>query len=325
MNILSKKTMPLLATLLLGGVIVSCSTTSSSGPKNAQDFIKNKQYDSTLAVAKRFIKQHPGNPSGYFYKGEALGLKGGEVDKETPQQATPMYKGMDKAFIKAKQIADTMSNPPGILDRIDPIRTSIWRTEHNLGVNYARPDSLHKTVDNPLEVAIGHLKNASIAQPDSAVTWNALAQVNGLKQNYKEAAKAQKKYLSLADSTTSRNYLVLAQYYNRSDQPKKALPVLEKAHQQYPDSIKTVEMLADTYNKVGKPDKSISLVKELVKKNPSSGRYHMSLGTQIYQKEIKIQHKYDHNMDSLLTMQNQKMNASGDQADKIGDQMDQIK
>jgi predicted Zn-dependent protease len=327
MNIQSKKIAPLLTTLLLGGLIVSCSTTSSSVLKNAQNYIKSKQYDSTLAEANRFLQKHPGNAEGYFYKGEALGLKASDTSKisiSTPKKATPLYKQMAQAFDKAKQIGDTMSKPPSVLQRIDPVRTSLWRTEHNLGVNYARKDSLHNTVQNPLEVAIGHLQNATIAQPDCAISWNALAQVNGLKQNYKQAAAAQQKYLSMADSTTSRNYLVLAQYYNRSNQPKKALPVLEKAHQQYPDSIKTVEMLADTYSKLGQSDKSINLVKELVQKNPSNGRYRMSLGTQIYQKEIKLQHKYDSNSDSLLTLQNKKTNASGDQADQIQDQMNQL-
>jgi tetratricopeptide (TPR) repeat protein len=50
----------------------------------------------------------------------------------------------------------------------------------------------------------------------------------------------------------------------------------------------------------------------------------MSLGTQLYQKEIKLQHQYDHNSDSLLTLQNQKMNASGSEADQIKSQMSQL-
>lgn len=307
MNILSKKSTPLLATLLLGVLIVSCSTTSHVLLNNAQNFIKSEQYDSTLAAANRYIQKFPRKPLGYFYKAEALGLKASNIDIDYPQKATPLYKKMARSFTKVKQISDTIANPPKVLQRIKPFKTTLWRKEHNLGVNFAVPkDSLHNTVPNPLEIAIGHLRNATTIMPGKAMSWNALAQVSSMKKNYKEAAKAQKQFLSLkADSsTTSRNYLVLAQYYNQSNQPHKALPVLQKVHRQYPDSIKPVEMLADTYNKLGKSEKSIALVKELVQKDPSNGRYRLSLGTHIYRKELKIQDKYDNRVNKLITLTN---------------------
>jgi tetratricopeptide (TPR) repeat protein len=320
---MTKTIKPLLATLLIGGLIVSCST-SSSLLKNAQSNIKSQNYDSTLADANRYIQKFPGKPLGYFYKGEALGLKAGKIDISTPDRATPLYKKMAAAFDKANQIADTMGKKPSDLERIDPVRKSLWRKEHNTAVKYAKKDSLHNTVPNPLEVAIGHLTNATIIEPDSALSWEVLAQVNGMKQHYKAAAQAQEKFMGMADSISARDYLLLAQYYNRSKQSKKALPILLKAHQKYPDSTKVDEMLADTYSHTGNSNKSISMVKKLVQQHPSNGRYRLSLGTQIYQKEINIQNKYDKNVSKLLTLQNQKRNASGSKADAIQSQMDQL-
>lgn len=321
---MSKRIIPLLTVFVIGGLIVSCST-SSPLIKEAQTSIKNQQYDSTLAKANRYIQKYPGKPLGYFYKGEALGLKGNSIDISRPKKARPLYLKMDKAFTKATEIADTMSNPPEILQRIGPVRTSIWRSEHNAGIKFVSSDSLNNTVPNPLEVSIAHLKNATIAQPDCAITWNALAQVSAMKQKYKQATKAQRRYLSLKDSATVRSHLLLAQWLNRSDRSHKALSVLKHTRQKYPNSLKASAMLADTYSKLGKADKSISVVQQLVKRNPSNGRYRMSLGTQIYQKAIDLQHKFDSNIDKIISLETKKMSASGDQADKLQQKIDKLR
>jgi len=316
---MSKKITPFLLVILIGGLIASCTTTNPLVKKEKSN-IKNKNYTSALNAANTYIQQNPGDPLGYYYKGVALSQK---ADSEQNPDTT-LFKQMDQAFTKATQIADTMSKPPKQIKTIGSMRTSIWRTQHNLGVKYAKHDSLHKTVSNPLAVSMSHLRNATIIQPDSALSWNVLAQVSGMNQDYKRAAQAQKKYLSMADSVGAKDYLILAQYYERSNQTQNAINTLQQAHQKFPQNTQAVEMLADAYSNAGESDKSISLVKKLVNENPSNGRYRLSLGTQIYQAALKLQHQYSKNMNQLISLQSKQRNASGSQADQIKQQMNKL-
>jgi tetratricopeptide (TPR) repeat protein len=321
--IMYKKTTLFLTACLITGLIASCSS-SSPLLKKAKSNIKSSNYDSVLAISNRYIQQYPDKPLGYYYKGVALGQEADSQDISTPQKAQPFYKEMAQNFSKAEQIADTMDNPPGEIKRIGVIKSTFWRDEHNLGVKYAQKDSLHNTVDDPLEVSIGHLQNATIIQPDSALSWSVLAQVSGMKGHYKQAAQAEQKYVHIADSLETRDYLLLGQYYERAKQPQKAISVLSDAQNKYPDSTRVVEMLADAYSNAGQSDKSIHLVKQLVQKEPNNPRYRLSLGTQIYKSVLGIQDKYNKNMNQLMDLQMKKRKASGSKADQIEQQMDKL-
>jgi tetratricopeptide (TPR) repeat protein len=319
-----KKTTLFLTACLITGLIASCSS-SSELLKKAQSGIKSNNYDSALAASNRYIQQFPGEPLGYYYKGVALGQEADSQDISMPKKAQPFYKQMVQSFDKAQQIADTMDDPPKEIARIGAIKAPLWRTEHNLGVKYAKQDSLHNTVQNPLEVSIGHLQNATIIQPDSALSWNVLAQVNGMKGHYKEAAQAEQRYVNMADSLQTRDYLLLGQYYERDKKPEKAVTVLKKAQNKYPDSTRVIEMLDDAYSNTGQSDKSIHLVKQLVQKEPNDARYRLSLGTQIYKSALKLQNKYNKNMNQLQDLQLKKKNVSGSKADQIEQQMSKIR
>jgi tetratricopeptide (TPR) repeat protein len=145
-----------------------------------------------------------------------------------------------------------------------------------------------------------------------------------MKGHYQQAAQAEEKYIDMADSVETRDYLLLGQYYERSKKPQKAVSVLEDAKNKYPDSTRVVEMLADAYSNAGQTDKSVDLVRELVQQEPNNPRYRLSLGTQIYKAVLQLQDKYNKNMDQLLDMQTKKEKASGSEADQVKQKMSKL-
>lgn len=317
-----KKLTPLLIVLFTSAFIMSCGGSSDPLVSEAESNIKDGNYEAALTASQKYIKQNPQNPLGYYYKGVALGQKGEAV--ENPSEATSLYKEMDQAFQKAEELASKMEERPAEMERIGPVRTSVWRTEHNAAIPYAKGDSVAQTVENPIDVALAHLNNATIVQPDSALSWGVIAQLQGQEGNFKEAIDAQERFIEITDDPDATAYLLLAQFYRNSEQPKEAIEVLEKVREKFPDNIQAVEILADSYSQAGEREKAIATVEELVDENPDEPRYRLSLGTQIYQSALEIQSEYDKNVDELFNLQQKLRNASGQQAEQIKENMNKI-
>jgi tetratricopeptide (TPR) repeat protein len=301
---------------------VSCS---SSDPLigEAESNIQDGNFDAAMASAEKYIQKSPDNPAGYYWKGVALGQKAQST--QPPSDATPIYEDMSKSFTKAEEMASKMEEKPDEIERISSVRTSMWSAEHNKAVEYASNDSVMKVTESPLDSAIAHLNNATIIEPDSALSWGVLAQVNGMNENFGEAAKAQQKFIGMDKNPEMKSYLLLAQYYRNADQPKEAVTVLENAQQTYPDSTQIVEILADSYSQSGQSDKAISMVEDLVEKDPSNAQYRLSLGTQIYQSALELQSGYDENVDKIFDIQKKMQGASDSEASEMENQVGQLK
>ncbi len=308
--------------LIAIGFTISCS---SSDPliSEAESNIQDNNYDAAMASAEKYIEQNPKSPTGYYWKGVALGQKAQST--QPPADATPIYEEMSESFSKAEELASNMEETPGEIERIGSVRTSMWSAEHNKAVEYASDDSLMKVTESPLDSAIAHLNNATTIQPDSALSWGVLAQVNGMNKNFGEAAEAQEKFLGMEKNPDMKAHLLLAQYYRNDDQPKEAVSVLEKAQQTYPDSTQVVEILADSYSQAGQSEKAITMVEDLVEKDPSNAQYRLSLGTQIYQSALELQSGYDENVDKIFDMQKKMQGASDAEASEMKNQISQLK
>lgn len=307
----TKKLPHLLLTLLIG-ILISCGSSNPLADK-AQSNIESQNFESALAAAEESIQKNPNDPLGYYYKGVALGEIAGA--KEDPSARTEIYQEMNAAFDKAKAIADTSESVPGEVERISSVKQVLWQTEHNRAVKLATDDSLKNAVDQPLVKSMAHLKNATTIQPDSALSWNVLSQVAAMNKSFEEAASAQKKYLSIAVDTTLKpnDYLQLASYYYQLDEQEEIVTVLENANEQFPQNQEIVSNLADAYQRVGKSDKAISTIEELVEKNPENPQFHLVLGTQIYQKALVYNDSLTQNSNKLFELKQQ--SKSGDSQD----------
>lgn len=283
---LIKKLPHVLLTLFIG-ILVGCGSSNPLADE-AQSNIESQNFEEALAAAEESIQTNPQDPLGYYYKGVALGEMAGA--EEDPAGRTETYEEMNAAFAKAKEVAAKAEDVPGEIERIDAVKNVLWQTEHNRAVQLATDDSLKNTVNEPMEQSMNHLKNATIIQPDSALSWNVLSQVSAMNQNYEEAANAKEEYLAMAQDTSleASDYMQLASYYYQLDDQEAVLTTLKSAHEAFPDNQEIVSNLADAYQRVGEPEKAISTVEQLVEQDPENPQYHLVLGTQIYQQALVL-------------------------------------
>ncbi len=316
-----KKIIPFFFVALTVGFI-SCSSSSPLVEK-AETNIAEKNYEAAITAAEQLIQKKPNAPIGYYYLGVALGQKA--QAQEPPSEGTRYFKQANEAFQKAKELASQMQEVPEEISRIDDVQTSFWRLAHNEGVNLLQNDSLRSTFENPLERSLAFLNNTVAIQPNHPVTYQAIAIISGRRQNYAEAAEAQQKFISMTDSVTVRNYLVLAQYYRRADMPEEALQVLTKTQEEFPDNMQVTAFLADAYTQLGEYEKAITLVEALVERNPENPQYRLSLGSRILISSSKLQDKYEENVNQIFQLQRELGNASGSEAEQIQQQIEALR
>jgi len=321
-TMLMKKLPHLLVTLLVG-ILIGCGS-SNEFAKEAQSNIESQNPEAALESAEQSIQKYPNDPLGYYYKAVALGDMAG--NQEDPTARADYYKRMNEAFSTAEAMADTMEKSPNQIKRIDDVKNVIWQTEHNKGVQMVQNDSLKNTVEDPTAYSMQHLKNATIVQPDSSLSWNVLSQVATMNKNYEEAAKAKSQYIKMVPDTTVKpnDYIQLASFYYNLDQQQKVVDVFEKAQKQYPENQDIVSNLADSYKRIGEPEKAISTVERLVEQNPENPRFHLVLGTQIYQKALTIGDTLSSNSNKIMELQRKLRGANEDEASQIKQQIDKL-
>lgn len=308
-----KKILPLLIITLTAGIFYGCS---SSNPyvSESKSALENQNFEAALQAAEESIKNQPNDPSGYYYKGVALGEL---ADTKEPSERKEVYKRMNETFEKAREVAAQSENAPSELDRIDPVKNALWRTEHNKAIEYAADDSVKQVTENPLKLAISHLENATVIIPDSVLSWDVLSQVHYMDNNLKGAIDAMEVVVEKKDSLTADDYLRLSGYYRLDKQPEQAINVLQKARKQFPQNVQLVQNLADAYTNADRIDESIAVIEELIKQDPENPQYHLVLGTQIYQSVLQINEKLKSNYDQIFELERKARNASGTEAQEI--------
>jgi tetratricopeptide (TPR) repeat protein len=296
------KKLPHLLIALLVSIVIGCASSNPLADE-AQSNIENQNYQAALASAEKAIEQYPDDPLGYYYKAVALGEIAG--DQEDPAARAEYYEKMNESFEEAEQVASKAEKTPGEIERIGAVKNLLWQTEHNRAVELATDDSLKATVNDPLGDSMQHLKNATIVQPDSLLSWNVLSQVAAMNQEYNEAASAKQHYMDAAVDTTleTQDFMQLASYYYQLDDQQKVLEVFEDAAKLFPEDEEIISNLADAYNRTGQPEKAISTVEKLVEQDPENPQYRLVLGTQIYQQALTYSDTISTNRERIEQLQ----------------------
>lgn len=317
------KKLPHLVLTLLIGVIVGCGSSNPLADE-AQSNIESQNFDQALAAAEKSIEQNPNDPLGYYYKGVALGEMAGA--EEDPATRAETYERMNEAFAQAKEVAEEAENTPGEVERIDAVRNVLWQTEHNRAIEYIQDDSLKGTVDNPILVSKNHLQNATIIQPDSALSWNVLSQVSGMNEDFEDAANAKERYIEMVPDTTlePNDYMQLASYYFQLEDEEQVIQALEAGNEQFPDHEEIISNLADAYQRAGEAERAISTVEQLVEKDPENPQYRLVLGTQIYQQALFLNDSLSSNSDQIFELRDKLEGASDSEADQIEQQISSL-
>lgn len=315
---MGKKILHFSVLTLIIGIFIGCA---SSNPyvDDAKSNIRDGNYKAALEAAEQAITNHPQDPLGYYYKGVALGDLA--QDEENPDARNETYKEMNAAFEQARELAGKMEDPPGEMENLGAVKTTIWSKEHNRAIELATNDSVKKTVDQPLKKSINHLQNATVIMPDSTLSWDVLSEVYFMDKNLDGAIEAKQKVIDLKEKPAVEDYTRLADFYIVNKRFEEAAQLLEKARQAYPDTVAVIEKLADAYMNSGEYDKAIASVEELIQTDPQNPQYHLALGTQYYQAVLRLNDSLSTNYDQIFELQQKLQNASGSEQQNLKQQI----
>ncbi|MGK7369630.1 MAG: tetratricopeptide repeat protein [Candidatus Halalkalibacterium sp. M3_1C_030] len=305
---------------LFVGIIAGCG---SSNPyvDDAQSNIKNQNFQAALEAAEQSIQNQPNDPLGYYYKGVALG----EIaDTKDPSARGDWYERMNEAFEQAKEMAEKAEDVPSEIERIPAVKNAVWQTEHNKAIEYASDDSVKNTVENPLDISIAHLNNATAIQPDSVLSWDVKAQVHYMNDNVDGAISSMEKVMTLKDSLEVDDYARMAGYYSIAEMPQEAISTLEDGLEQYPGNKDLATRLADGYTNAGQTQKAISTIENLIETEPENPQFHLVLGTQIYKTVLNKSDTLKANSDKIFDLRQQMKQAQGDKASQLKQQINQL-
>lgn len=306
----------ILPILALVGLFISCGTTDPN-IREAKSLLGKQNYQAALDAVNTAIEQDSTNANGWFYKAVIQSELAKDKD---PKERRDIYKDVRGNLMKAEKLYANMEDPPEESNRIQPVLQSIWGVEHNRAVEIATTDSLRNALT--LDPAVEHLKNATILQPDSALSFEVLAQVQQMNGNYKGAIKAYEDFFERADSISTQYYITLGQLYNNEKQHEDALRVLNEGYNEYPTNENLIGTLADTYNMVGNTDKALSTVKKLIEQNPENPQYHLVYGTTLYQTVINLTQEVEENYNTLFDLDRQIQQS--DSPDELMAQIDSL-
>jgi tetratricopeptide (TPR) repeat protein len=292
----------LLTATLFVGILASCET-SDPLIEEAQKNIFTQNFDSALSVLDRSIQKNPESGLPYYYKAMAYAERAVTIPEA--DQRKPDYKNFRSSIVKARELFDAQEKAPSEAEDVPNLIFNTWGYEHNQAIEYVNNDSVRATVEKPLQVAIAHLENAVIINPDSTLSWNILAQVRGIAGDYKGAIEALNTAMGMVSPAPANDYLRLGIYYGNLGQPEKATKALEEGLELYPDSIKIVQNLADAYMKAGHRDKSIQTIQNLIKTDPQNAQYHLALGTQLLQATSDIATEISDDYDEVYEIKTQ--------------------
>ncbi len=317
------KKLPHLLVTLLAAILIGCGSSNPLADE-AQNNLKNQDFEAAISSAEQSIEQYPGDPLGYYYKAVALGELARSLDD--PNERADYYEEMNQTFETAKSVADTSESVPSEINNISGVKVALWQTEFQRGVDLATNDSVKSTVENPMELSMGHLKNATDLQPDSASSWNVYAQIAARNSEFEEAASAKEKYMGMISESKidTVDYLHLGNYYFNLDKHDKVVEVFEDGQERYPGSERIASALADAYGRVGKDQKAISTLEQLVEQDPENPQYHLVMGTKIYQQAMRIRDTLGTNSQEIMKLQKQYEQADQSKKEEIKSEIESL-
>lgn len=249
-----------LLALLFSGY--QCASTEITSGKL---YIQQKNWDKAIEVLNKEVEKNPKSDEGYYL----LGYVHGEQSN---------FSEMVKAFDKSLAISNKFSN------EISDTRKALWVTSFNRGVNSFQqgnrtndPDSIAIFYDR----AISEFNSAALIEPDSAETYKTLAVVYLSKGDNDSAIPPLEKVIKMEDAVEGYRFLGEIYYVkalnlkNQENETEakamfeKALEILKKGNQLYPDDQDMSLALSNTLINLGRPEEAVTLFKKAVDDNPN--------------------------------------------------------
>jgi len=289
-------------------VLISC-TTENALITPIKSGINSEDYQSALVAADTAIANDPTNGQANYYKAYALGrIAAQETDVSSRK---PIYQDMRESLDEATRKFEAMEgDAPSEADLVPILTQENWGKEHNAAIAYATNDSVMASVDAPLEIAIAHLLNATTINPDSALSHDVLAQVYHMNSDYANAAVELSKAIEIRGIGSASDYDRLASYYFVNEDFESASDAIEEGLSHYPDSTFLIQKQADAYFQIGRTDRALEVVNQLIERDPNNAQYHLVVGTQIYQRVQTLGEELESNNDRIYDLRNDDSAAS---------------
>lgn len=310
-----------LTVLLFVGIIAGCETTDPL-IQEAQKNIFTQNYDSALAILDRSIAQNPDNGLPYYYKAMTYADMATSIPEVSERK--PVYRDFRENITTARDKFEAQEEAPSEANDVAGLIYNTWGIEHNQSIEYVNNDSLKATIDEPLKVAVAHLENAVIINPDSTLSWDILSQVQFMDNNLDGAIEAIRSSMELKDPAPADDYLRLGIYYSENDQIKESIETLEKALEIYPDSIKLAQNLADSYMQSGERERAVATIQELIDREPDNAQYRLALATQLLQASTELSEKISDNYEKVYDLETEARNASTSRKKEIKNKVDSL-
>ena len=297
----------LIAVFLFVGILASCESTDPLIIE-AQKNMVLQNFDEALSLLDQSIEQNPESGVPYYYK--AMVYSDQAAVTKDPEARKPIYRDFRENILTAREKFSAMEEKPDEAEQVDNLVLSSWGFEHNTAIQYATNDSIMQTVEEPYELAASHLENAIIINPDSALSYEVLAQVYFIDEKIEDAIWAQREAMERRDPPTSTDYGRIAEYYLRAGKADSTLFVLNEGISHYPDSIALSQKLADAYMESGMRDSSIAVIERLIEVEPDNIQYRLALGTRLLQATTNLSDTISENYDMIFDINNSMRSAN---------------
>ncbi len=264
--------------MALGITAFQCASAELTGAKL---YINQKQYEKAKEALQKDIAKNPNSDEGWYLLGYIYGEEGNISE-------------MLNAFDKSLSISDKFKS------QIEDSKKYYWATSFNKGVNLfnkASNTASKDTVQIFYEQAAGQFKNSILCQPDSSVGYINLVYTYLNMNKIDDAIEPLEKLTSLRNSAEA--FSMLGQIYtekgntlidtyreskNEQDSVKayeyfdKAISVLEKGRDLFPDDNEVLLRLSNAYISANKLDVALEAFKKGVEKDPENKFYQYNLG-----------------------------------------------
>lgn len=311
----------LIPVFLFFGILTGCESTDPIIDE-AQLNIYTQNFDSAYASLDRYIEQNPDNGIGYYYKALAYSQEGPTI--EPPSDRKPVYRNFRESIVTARELFADAEEKPDEADEVDNLVLSTWGFEHNASLDYATNDSVMASVDEPLKIAIAHLENAIIINPDSTLSYDVLAQIHFMDDNFEKAADVLAESMELKDPPPAEDYDNIGYFYIQAGETENAIEILNEGLEVYPDSISLVQKLVDGYMVAGNTDMAVSTLKDLIDRDPENPQYRLVLGTALLAETEDMTNEISDLYDQIYDLKNELRNASGSEANDIEAQIEDL-
>jgi len=288
--------------LSVGLVALFMYSCSGSNPnlESAKLNLEHKDYQKALTSIDKAIAQDSTDAEAYYYKGYIYQKM---ADNETNvAQRTDDYKKMNQNYDEAKRLYKKLDKTDAkemTLMRMSTV--NMWTQEHNAAVHLAANDSTRQAGD--LNKAVDHLLNAIAIAPDSLISYEVLAEVYNMQGKTDQAEGVLEKALQKSNKPPINDYLRLAQFYQNNKKFDKAVMVLKKAKNDYPNDVKITQSLANTYLAMNDDENAIAAVKSLIDSDPNNVQYHLVYGTELYKMAMTMNDTLTNRYDRIFNMQ----------------------